>query len=170
MNQARTTDSHWATHKERGSFFWMKLTARAVRILGRGPLTPVLYLIVLYFFASGRKARRNVREYQTYLAEWSQRPELRPTLRSVFGQFMAYAVNLLDRLDVWRGKLSLRQVQLIDPHGVRNRLLRSRDGGRGQILVVTHLGNLDVCRAMAELGEQVPLNVLVHNHHVAHFN
>lgn len=170
MNEASATSGHWATHKERGSFFWMKLTARAIRLLGRRPVTPVLYLIVLYFFVSGRKARRAVRQYQTYLATWSGRPELRPNLHTVFGQFMAYAVNLLDRLDVWRGKLSLKQVQLIDPHGVRNKLLQSQHGGRGQILVVTHLGNLDVCRAMAELGEQVPLNVLVHNQHVAHFN
>nr|WP_233171549.1 hypothetical protein [Dyella sp. ASV21] len=50
------------------------------------------------------------------------------------------------------------------------RLLQSRGQGRGQILVCAHLGNLDVCRAMAELGEQVPLNVLVHTHHVGHYN
>ncbi|HEX7815959.1 glycosyl transferase [Dyella sp.] len=170
MSQTGTAEKHWSTHKERGSFFWMRLTAHSVRLLGRRPVTPVLYLIVLYFFLSGRKARRNVRQYQRYLATWSGRDELKPTLGSVFGQFMAYAENLLDRLDVWRGKLSFKQVQLVDPHGVRARLLRSQQGGRGEILVVTHLGNLDVCRAMAELGEQVPLNVLVHNRHVAHFN
>lgn len=170
MTTTETSHRHWSAHKERGSFFWMRLTAHAVRVLGRGPVTPVLYAIVFYFFVSGRKARRHAREYQHRLAAWSGRRELRPTMRRVFGQFMAYAVNLLDRLDVWRGKLSLSQVQLIDPAGVRTRLLQSQSGGRGEILVVTHLGNLDVCRAMAELGEQVPLNVLVHNRHVAHFN
>jgi predicted LPLAT superfamily acyltransferase len=170
MNEQIAQERHWSTQKERGSLFLMRLTAFSVRLFGRRLLAPVLYLIVLYFFASARSARRNIRQYQTYLAAWSGKRELHPTLGSVFGQFIAFADNLLDRLDVWRGRLRFEQVQLVDPSSVRPRLLRSQHGGRGEILVVTHLGNPDVCRAMAELGEQVPLNVLVHNRHVAQFN
>jgi predicted LPLAT superfamily acyltransferase len=170
MSEQVVTDSHWSTHKERGSLFLMRLTAFGVRVLGRRLLTPVLYLIVLYFFASARTARRNIRQYQTYLAAWSGRVSLRPSLGSVYRQFIAFADNLLDRLDVWRGHLRFEQVELVDPSGVRSRLVHSHRGGRGEMLVVTHLGNPDVCRAMAELGEQVPLNVLVHNRHVAQFN
>jgi len=170
MSEPLAQERHWSAHRERGSFFLMRLTAFCVRVFGRRLLAPLLYLIVLYFFASARGARRNIRQYQAYLAAWSGNAALRPTLGSVFGQFMAFADNLLDRLDVWRGRLRFEQVQLVDPSGVRARLLRSRQGGRGEMLVVTHLGNPDVCRAMAELSEQVPLNVLVHNHHVAQFN
>jgi predicted LPLAT superfamily acyltransferase len=170
MNEQIAQQRHWSTQKERGSLFLMRLTALSVRMFGRRLLTPVLYLIVLYFFVSARGARRHIRQYQTYLAEWSGNAALRPTLGKVFGQFIAFADNLLDRLDVWRGRLRFEQVQLVDPSGVRPRLLHSQHGGRGEMLVVTHLGNPDVCRAMAELGEQVPLNVLVHNQHVAQFN
>ena len=170
MSEHAASETHWSTHKERGSLFLMRLTAFSVRVFGRRLLTPVLYLIVLYFFASARTARRNIRQYQTYLAEWSGNTSLRPSFGSVFGQFIAFADNLLDRLDVWRGRLRFEQIQLVDPSGIRPRLLRSQHGGRGEILVVTHLGNPDVCRAMVELGEQVPLNVLVHNRHVAQFN
>ncbi|MEP7185302.1 MAG: glycosyl transferase [Rhodanobacter sp.] len=170
MTDRNTDTQHWAAQKERGSFVLMKLTAVCLRVLGRRVMAPVLYLIVLYFFVSGRRARRNVRQYQNYLASWSGRDELRPTLRSVFGQFMAFGNSLLDRLDAWHGKLKLSQVTLHDPLGVRERLMKNRNSGRGEIMVCTHLGNLDVCRALAELGEQVPLNVLVHTAHVALFN
>lgn len=170
MTEPLAQERHWAVQKERGSFILMKFTATVARRLGRRALAPLLYLIVLYFFVSGRRARHSVQQYQTRLAAWSHRPALRPRLRSVFGQFMAFADCLLDRLDVWNGKLRLEQVELHDPSGVREQLLQSQSSGRGQILVCTHLGNLDVCRAMAELGEQVPLNVLVHTHHVGRFN
>ncbi|MGH8160140.1 MAG: glycosyl transferase [Rhodanobacter sp.] len=170
MTDANARGQHWAAQKERGSFMLMRLTAFGLRRLGRRTMTPVLYLIVLYFFVFGRRARRNVRQYQSYLAAWSGRPDLRPRLRSVFGQFMAFGDSLLDRLEVWRGTLPLSDVQLHDPSGMRARLLKSRHSGRGEILVGTHLGNLEVCRALAELGEQVPLNVLVHTNRVAHFN
>jgi predicted LPLAT superfamily acyltransferase len=170
MADPRPDEQHWAGRKERGSFVLMKLTAFMARRLGRRVLAPLLYLIVFYFYATDRRGRSGIRQYQTRLATWSGQAGLMPRRSTVFGQFMAFADCMLDRLDVWAGKLRLDHVLLDDPAGIRERLLQSRHQARGQILVCTHLGNLDVCRAMAELGDQVPLNVLVHTHHVSHFN
>ena len=158
---------HWAGQRERGSFWLMKFTAAAARLLGRRLLTPLLYAIVLYFYLFGRRARRSIWHYQRNLAAWSGRAELRPSHGSVFRQFMAFADALLDKLDVWNGRLGLEQVSLIDPEGLRQQL---QVGGRGQLLVTAHLGNLEVCRALAELGEKVQMNVLVHTKHAAQFN
>nr|WP_183422815.1 glycosyl transferase [Luteibacter sp. Sphag1AF] len=148
----------------------IKLTAWAVRSFGRRTMTPLLYAIVFYFFATGRTARRHIRLYQKHLADWSGRPGLAPRTGSVFAQFMRFGECLLDRLDAWRGKLGPADVDMHDPSGVRDALRASGNGVRGQILVCTHLGNLDVCRAMAEAGERVPLNVLVHTRNAVHFN
>ncbi|WP_397450279.1 glycosyl transferase [Pseudomonas sp. NA-150] len=158
---------HWADQEERGSFALMKLTAWGVRILGRRVLSPVLHGIVLYFFMFGRGARQSAWQYQQYLADWSGKSTLQPTRWRVFKQFMAFADALLDKLDVWNGKLRLEQLEIVD-----NALLRPqlRSGGRGQMLVGTHLGNLEVCRALAELGERVTMNVLVHTKHAERFN
>ena len=49
---------HWADREERGSYWLMKLTAFAAKVLGRRLLSPVLYGIVLYFFVFGRTARQ----------------------------------------------------------------------------------------------------------------
>jgi predicted LPLAT superfamily acyltransferase len=38
------------------------------------------------------------------------------------------------------------------------------------MLVGAHLGNLEVCRALAEIGEKVTMNVLVHTKHAEQFN
>ncbi|MEO4048546.1 glycosyl transferase [Pseudomonas sp. CAU 1711] len=165
MNGHKT--EHWAGQRERGSFLLMKLTAGAVRLLGRRALAPLLYAIVLYFFVFGRQARRSIQQYQQRLAVWSGRAELAPRFGSVFAQFMAFADALLDKLDVWNGRLGLEQIQLLDPDGVRQRL---HNEPRGQMLVGAHLGNLEVCRALAELGEKVQMNVLVHTKHAEQFN
>lgn len=159
-------DRHWADAEERGSFWLMKLTALAARLLGRRLLSPILYAIVLYFFVFGRRARDAAHEYQQRLADFSAQPALRPTLGSVFGQFMAFADALLDKLDVWNGRLRLQDIEIIDPANLRSQLRAAR----GQILVGAHLGNLEVCRALAELGEKVTMNVLVHTRHAEHFN
>ncbi len=158
---------HWARQRERGSFILMKFTVGMTRLLGRRPIAPLIYLIVLYFFVFGRQARHSIWHYQANLAAWSGRSELRPNRRAVFRQFMAFADTLLDKLDVWNGALRLEQVTLIDPSDVTGQLHRA---GRGQILVAAHLGNLEVCRALAELGERVQMNVLVHTKHAEQFN
>ena len=165
MSERKT--QHWAVQRERGSFLLMKFTAGAVRLLGRRALAPLLYAIVLYFFLFGGQARRSIRQYQHNLATWSGRRELAPRFGSVLAQFMAFADALLDKLDVWSGRLGLEQIQLVDAEGVRERLHREP---RGQMLVGAHLGNLEVCRALAELGEKVQMNVLVHTKHAEQFN
>jgi len=167
MSESAGTATHWAARKERGSFLGLKLTAVAVRLLGRRAVAPVIYLIVLYFFITGRGTRRSVADYQRRLAAWSGRADLFPRKRPVFAQYLAFGDCMLDRFDVWRGKLRLSSVDMDDPDAVRDAL---RSGARGQLLVCTHLGNLDVCRAMAEIGEGVPLNVLMHLPNAAHFN
>ena len=131
---------HWADREERGSYWLMKLTAFAAKVLGRRLLSPVLYGIVLYFFVFGRTARQSAWQYQQRLAEWSGRDELRPSHRKVFGQFMAFADALLDKLDVWNGKLRIEQIDIDDPAKLHGQLR----GERGQMLVGAHLGNLEV--------------------------
>jgi predicted LPLAT superfamily acyltransferase len=160
------TEQHWAAHKERGSFVLMKYTALAVKLLGRRVLSPVLHGIVLYFFLFGRSARQSAWQYQQRLADWAERPDLQPTRWRVFKQFMAFADALLDKLDVWNGKLGIEHIDIVDPAGLRSQLR----GERGQMLVGAHLGNLEVCRALAELGEKVTMNVLVHTKHAEGFN
>jgi len=157
---------HWAQQRERGSLLLMRFTAWAARTLGRRLLSPLLHLIVLYFFLFGSRARGAIREYQQRLAQHSGNASLSPSTGRVFGQFMAFADAILDKLDVWAGRLDLASIELNDPHNLRAQL-RS---GRGQLLVGAHLGNLEVCRALAELGEKVRMNVLVHTRHAEQFN
>ena len=161
------SQQHWAGQRERGSFILMKFTAWLARLLGRRLISPLLYLIVLYFYLFGAEARRSIYQYQRNLATWSGRPELQPSRLSVLRHFMSFTDTLLDKLDVWNGKLGLEQVTLVDPG---NACAQLHQQGRGQMLVAAHLGNLEVCRALAELGEQVTMNVLVHTKHAEQFN
>lgn len=159
-------NSHWAAHRERGSFVLMKLTAQAVRLLGRRTMAPLLYLIVLYFYWFGRRARQSAWAYQRNLAKWSGRDDLAPSWRSVYRQFMAFADALLDKLDAWGGRLDLDRLVLHD----RTDLEAELGAPRGQLLVGSHLGNLEICRALAEMGRKVKMNVLVHTRHAERFN
>jgi len=65
---------HWADREERGSYWLMKLTAFAAKVLGRRLLSPLLYGIVLYFFLFGRTARQSRRKEEEKEVVASARP------------------------------------------------------------------------------------------------
>lgn len=160
-----TSTRHWARQRERGAPLLMRLTAWAARVFGRRAMQPVVAAIVFYFYCFSPRARRSVAEYQQRLRAAGCGQAL-PARRPVYGQFLAFAEAILDKLDVWQGRLTVQHVTLSDPDGLHAQMSR----GRGQILVGSHLGNLEVCRALIERDGRLKLNVLVHTRHAAAFN
>ncbi len=158
-------DSHWADQPERGSPVLMRLTAWAARRVGRRAVAPVVWLVVLYFYAFGPRARRAIGAYQRRLARAGGPATPLPRSFPVYRQYLAFAQALLDKLDVWQGKITLADLDIHDPDGLHAQM----GSGRGQILVGSHLGNIEVCRALAEQSGLLKLNVLVHTKHAAQF-
>lgn len=156
---------HWAAERERGAPFLMRLTAWAARAFGRRAMRPVVAAIVFYFYCFSPSARRSIAEYQQRLRQ-SGAAQTLPVRRPVYGQFRAFADAILDKLDVWQGRLTASDVVIRDPDDLHAQMR----AGRGQILVGSHLGNLEVCRALVERGGQLTLNVLVHTRHAEAFN
>lgn len=165
MNGGKAREPHWAAQRERGTPVLLRLTAWAARTFGRRTLRPLLLLIVLYFFCFAPRARRAIADYQQRLRAQGLGMAL-PAERPVFGQFMAFADAILDKLDVWQGRLTRTGITMVDADDLHSQMR----GGRGQILVCAHLGNMDVCRALVERSGQLALNVLVHTRHAEAFN
>jgi predicted LPLAT superfamily acyltransferase len=164
--RSASSANHWARRPERGNAVLMRLTAWTVRRLGRQWAAPLVKAIVLYFYATGGSSRRAIAEYQRRLAEHTGRDDLFPRTRSVLRQYEAFAEVLLDKLDAWQGKITLKNLEIDDPAA----LLPPVSGERGQIVICAHFGNLELCRAMARQVQGLRMNVLVHSHNAVRFN
>lgn len=160
--------THWANCPERGNGLLMLLTAKLIRMMGRRFLSPIIHLVVLYFYVTGRHARRAIAQYQRLLATHSQRDDLFPTLFPIYRQYLTFAETLLDKLDAWQGKITRSDLTLDDPDDLYSQMMRK--AGRGQILVCSHVGNLEVCRALAACKPTIPITVLVHSGNAVRFN
>ncbi|CUJ55036.1 LpxL/LpxP family acyltransferase [Achromobacter xylosoxidans] len=158
-------DPHWAGQRERGNPALLRLTAWAARRIGRRAVAPVIWLVVLYFYVFGPRARRAIGAYQRRLARGGALAAPLPTPFPVYRQYLAFAQALLDKLDVWQGRITLADLDIDDPDGLQAQM----GVGRGQILVGSHLGNIEVCRALAEQSGRLHLNVLVHTRHAVNF-
>lgn len=159
---------HWAQQKERGSLALMRFTLWLTRVLGRRIVSPVLYSIVLYFFLTGKTARNSIREFYQNLVAVTHNPQHTPSLALVYKQFLGFADSILDKFDVWHERINLSNVVINDQHLIRQATRNKQQ--RGQLLVGSHLGNLEICRALAEISQEVQMNVLVHTRHAEYFN
>jgi predicted LPLAT superfamily acyltransferase len=156
----------WAGTRERGAFLLMRLTWWGIRFLGRPVMLPIVHLVALYFFLFGRGARDASLDYLRRVQALEPGAGLAPTWRHAYRHFRAFATAILDKIDTWSGRMRYDDVVFEQ----RAEMNRARSGPRGVVVFGSHLGNLEVLRALGTLGSRVKLNVLVHTRHADYFN
>ena len=161
-----TAQASWASTRERGAMLLMQLLFFAMRFIARPVIQPLLRLITFYFFVFSRKSRAFSLDYLRRVSAEMPESGIKPTLRWSYRHFAAFSDAIVDKLDAWTGRLSRNSVAFENYQEMR----ALAESGRGALLIGSHLGNLEVCRAMASLNDRVRLTVLVHTTHADRFN
>jgi predicted LPLAT superfamily acyltransferase len=156
----------WAGTRERGAFLLMRLTWFGIRVLGRPVMLPIVHLVALYFFLFGRRSRDASLDYLRRVHRQVPDASLAPTWRHAYRHFRAFGTAILDKIDTWAGRMRYEDVTFEQ----RADMTRAAQGPRGVVVFGSHLGNLEVLRALGTLGSRVKLNVLVHTKHADYFN
>lgn len=156
----------WAVTRERGALAMMWLMFQGVRLLSWPLALPFIYLSTAYFFVFGRSARAASRDYlaRVHAVAPERGIEARPL--TVYRHFVSFARAIVDKQKAWLGRIDYSQVGIEDH--ARMQLLAQQN--RGVLVIGSHLGNLELCRALATLNHRVRLNVLVHTRHSKSFN
>lgn len=159
--------THWARIEERGVYAGLSIMLWTHRLLGRRVFGLLLYPVIGYFFVVGGAARRASRTFLSRV--YAHRDDDfagPPGWRQLFRHFLSFGDALLDKLEAWSGKIGEDDI-VYHNREIFDALQQS---GRGGLLIASHLGNMEVCRALGELSLGLKLNVLVHTKHAANFN
>lgn len=158
---------HWANQHERGHAIFLRLTALMVRYCPVWLVRVCTVVVCAYFYATSAVPRRHIREYQTRLKQTF--PDCRlPEKMAVYRQFAAFGEAIADRFAVWQGKLVYADLVLDDCDNVYADI--RQHNARGQIFICSHLGNVEICRALVSHHIGFKMNVLVHSQHAQAFN
>jgi predicted LPLAT superfamily acyltransferase len=157
---------HWAAMEETGVLWGMRILVFVYRLFGRFAFRVVLHPVVSYYFLTNAQARAASRQYLQRIGRRYPESGITGGIWDSYRHFMVFAENLLDKLVVWLDKLDPAQVEFHNRH----LLLDLMAQGRGAILLGGHIGNLEVCRALADMRGFIHLNILVHTKHAAKFN
>lgn len=158
--------NHWSQIQESGGIFGMKFMFFLYRWFGRWLFNIILYPVILYFFLNNKSARSASFDYLSRLQSQGALPKEKSITQLSFVHFLHFGRNLLDKLAAWSGAFNYTNVRF--QH--REEFLKMIDRGCGAMVMVSHLGNLEVCRALANESQRLKLNILVHTKHAEKFN
>lgn len=160
---------HWAQQKERGSILGIKILLFLYRVGGKWLVKLGLLPVLLYFFLTARRARESSLAYlqrvHTYFGPTAALPNS-PCWTTSFRHFWSFATAALDKVDAWMGQIQLQDIKVGKIDGFE----KTQQRGQGSVLIASHLGNLEVCRALVNQRFTTRMNVLVFTQHAARFN
>ena len=154
---------HWAKTGEAGSIFGMKFLLIIYRIFGRWGFRLILLPVMVYFYLFRTEARLASKQYQQRIA--SNTPG-KPRPKSSFQHFLMFGEILLDKFLVWMGHIRKEHVVFANPKEI-DEFDNNREGG---VIVVSHLGNNEICSSLAEHLPNIQLTLLVYTQHSEKFN
>ncbi|WP_410012866.1 glycosyltransferase family 2 protein [Sodalis sp. C49] len=163
----RPPSLHWSGMAERHGAMGMRFMLAAYRCGGRRLFNALLYPVIGYFWLTGRAQRRASGQYLHRLRQTAalQGIEL-PGRLSSFRHFMRFGDAMLDKLAGWQGDIRLgEQIDFAEQSPAQPDI----DRQRGLLILASHLGDIEVCRALAQGGGRVRINALVFSAHAQRF-
>jgi len=162
-------EKHWASMEERGVYWGINFMVFIYRYLGRWVFTLVLYPVMAYFFLAGGETRKHSQDFlqRSYEFDPSVSPfQTRPALWQSFQHLLSFGNSLIDKIASWLGRVPLESIEFEN----RQVFLDAVKEQRGGIVFASHIGNMELCRAMGQTEHSMKLNVLVHTQHAENFN
>ena len=158
----RASTRHWSDLAERGAGWGLDLLARVYRIGGRDACLALLFPVATYFHLTGGARRRAARDFlERALARRGERPRPGDGLRHT----LDFAVKGVETAAAWRGDIARDRMTVDDPASLAHAV-----GGGGAVLIVSHLGNVELSRALLPADQRARITLLHHTRHAEHYN
>lgn len=163
----RRSPQHWARQKEVKGLWGMRLMLLVWRVLGRRAFTLLLYPVVGVYWLTATTARH---ASQHWLARVREQLRVRqkpvPANLTSYQHFLRFGQVMLDKIASWRGELHVGRDITFTPGA--EALLDLRNP-QGKLLLASHLGDVEACRALAQLNSSKVINALVFSDNAKRF-
>lgn len=156
---------HWSTMQERGTLLGMRVLLGFYRIVGRRVLWLMLFPVVFYFYCTGKAQRNASIRFLKQVEKFQQQPS-RAGFWQGLAHFCKFADSAFDKIDAWLGRIPIDAIEYQN----QQEFAKLQQSKQGAIFIGSHLGNLEVCRALSQGRYAVTINVLVFTHHAVEFN
>ncbi|HDV9841563.1 TPA: glycosyltransferase family 2 protein [Enterobacter asburiae] len=163
----RRRRQHWAQQDEVKGLWGMRLMLRVWELLGRRAFTVLLWPVIGVYWLIARPARQASRQWIARVKqELRQRNMPVPSRLNSFFHFMRFGNAMLDKVASWRGELKFDRDVVFAP-GASEAL--DIAAPQGKLLLASHLGDVEACRALAQLEDSKIINALIFSENAQRF-
>lgn len=150
---------HWARIAERKGLLGMRLMLAVYQWLGRRGFSLLLWPVIAFYWLTGKAQRQASNQWLAQVHDYAddQRIALPRPLNS-YRHFLRFGYAMLDKIASWRGELHWGKEIDFAP-GALDVIHQGRE--RGQLILASHLGDIEVCRGMAQQVSGLVINALV---------
>ncbi|MDA8512308.1 glycosyltransferase family 2 protein [Citrobacter sp. Igbk 14] len=163
----RRSSTHWAQQQEVKGLWGMRLMLLVWRLLGRKAFSLLLYPVVGVYWLTASAARKASQSWISRVrAQLIARRMPVPSNLTSYQHFLRFGGAMLDKIASWRGELHVGRDVVFAP-GAEETLNVSDP--RGKLLLASHLGDVEACRALAQLQGSKTINALVFSDNAQRF-
>ena len=146
--------SHWTEEKEIGNRWKALFSAFVYKVLGRTFV--ILYLIpisIVYFFYSKSRMKAS-REYLKRMSKYNKK--IKSNFICSYKHLLSFVVSISEKLAAWNGDIPMKDliIKTKEDYDEVIRLLNSR---HGMIILFSHIGNIELLKALAVINEGNPI-------------
>jgi len=163
--QENAEQNLWWKKQERGGVFFLRLSLFLSQILPEFVLKLIVKIVVWFYYIFSKNERENIAEFRRNLSEFAGARTLKKT--SVFSHFEAFGGAICDKFRVWKGKIKDDELEIIDLERIKSELIGAQ---KGQILLTAHLGNVEICKALAARVKGFRMVILTYDENSRKFN
>ena len=145
----------------------MRLMLLVWRLLGRRAFSWLLYPVVAVYWLIAHRARQASQNWLSRVrVQLTARQQPLPAHLNSYRHFLRFGEAMLDKIAGWRGELRFGRDVVFAP-GAEEALSNRTPGGK--LLLASHLGDVEACRALAQLQGGQVINALVFSDNARRF-
>ncbi|CDT75570.1 glycosyltransferase family 2 protein [Vibrio coralliirubri] len=166
-NNNESEQPHWSRTQERGTVLGIKLLLAIYTLLGRGVFNLILRGVMRYYHLTGKRARNASEQYLFQLKAYAEQQNIElPAELTSYNHLLSFGHTMLDKLAAWKGDFSADNLTI---HG-QDQFESMVANKQGVLILGSHLGNIELCRALGRRHSNIKINALVFTEHAERFN
>ncbi len=157
-------DKNWYHKKEKAGLFLLKVTLYMVIYLPAFILKFITFFVALFYYITNKDERNNILLYRKKLQSYFNN-EINDKLiaTSSFSNFYAFSESICDKIAVWKGKIKYDDLVFNNEEYLHDELsFGYSENKKGQILLVSHFGNIEIFRAISRHIKETKIAILVY--------
>jgi predicted LPLAT superfamily acyltransferase len=156
---------HWSSLNERGSMIGVLFLVMLYKLVGKRICLTISYLLIIYFYIFSNTQRHSSKKFLQKVFLCGGKID-NPNHISCLRHFNNFFNMMVDKIAAWYGDISIDHFNPVSV-AILKGIMDNKQGG---MFLVSHLGNIELCRAVINKQQGKNLHVLLHSKNSLNFH